>query len=78
VKKDENAIEHCKISDKIINFSTYHMSLTYPPIIKNYEMAKKNTHLKCKSFQNASIVKSLKESFTSFSSMFEYYFIYYF
>jgi hypothetical protein len=66
VKRDENATEHCKISDKIIIFSTYHMYLTYLPIIKNYEMAKQNIHLKCKSFQNASIDNSLKGSFTSF------------
>lgn len=78
MKRDENAIEHCKISDKIIIFSTYHMYLTYSSIIKNYEVAKQNTHLKCKSFQNASIVNSLKGSFTSFSSMFQYYFIYYY
>ncbi len=78
MKKDEKVIEHCKINDKIIDFSTYHMYLTYPPIIKNYEMAKQNTHLKCKSFQNALIVNSLKGSFTSCSSMFEYCFIYYY
>ncbi len=60
MKRDENAIEHCKISDKIIIFSTYHMYLTYPPITKNYEMAKQNTHIKCKSFRNASIVNNLK------------------
>lgn len=54
------------------------MYLTYPPIIKNYEVAKQNTHLNCKSFPNASIVNSLKRSFTSRSSMFEYYFIYYY
>jgi len=29
-------------------------------------MAKQNIHLKCKSFQNASIDNSLKGSFTSF------------